>query len=738
MTRNMLALPLLFAALGLGAGTACREADTRGAIMLAFNTDLSVPKDVKSVGLYITQAGNVLHFNRYPAVESGGQYLVRFPSTFAVVSNGSATAAPVRVKVVAYREDAMGQPDAFIMREAITRVPTDRTALLRMPLQYLSQGSLKTGTGVNTQSVRTLSREPTPDETILSTCSTPNTHLVDGECASSEIDSATLPTYDPKETFGGGSAPDDPSASCFAVEACLDRPFPVAIDQATCTSVERVADPANLNLALETTDGLGVCSNDQCRVVLDRVESNERGGWYLGSDGRAVLPKAVCAQFNKGNIRSVLATGRCASKDAKTPVCAAWTNPNAKATPVAKPDAPPPFSGDGGVPDGGPPGDSGVLDGSTMGVIENVGPGEPLPMALTIFNNRAFVVTKKGRVVSFDKEKPDMDGGSNVQVVFDEDPGGTGKEFGYTIAVSRTMDSQAIAVRCARTTGNAFAKVLPLGSTTWPMQLKPLRFAPRGSFGTPLYQTLGVASAAPYGFVVATKIVDGVGGPETYQPFKLASDDIETTGMPAALALNAMQETHPSEGAVGSDDKAVYFAVQSLAANATILSKYTIGFLQTAAQASPDDRKIATMPTTEGHRVYALSAGDPDYVYFISDFFGPPIASRLYRAKKDGSTPSPELVHTSMEPLVASELDVFNGVAADDDPRGWVYYTSSSKVWAVSKVSKMAIVISPTDVRPRAIVFDKDGANSYVYWTYLGSGGMNGGVRRIKALPPTP
>lgn len=60
---------LVAALLSAGAAPSCSE-KTAGAIMLAFSTDLSVPKDIKAVGLYITQRGQVLHYGDYPVQET--------------------------------------------------------------------------------------------------------------------------------------------------------------------------------------------------------------------------------------------------------------------------------------------------------------------------------------------------------------------------------------------------------------------------------------------------------------------------------------------------------------------------------------------------------------------------------------------------------------------------------------------------------------------------------------------
>jgi hypothetical protein len=715
-------------AFALGAGafsavTACREADTRGAIMLTFNTDLSVPKDVKSVGLYITQAGNVLHFNRYPAVESGGKYLVRFPSTFAVVSNGSATAAPVRVKVVAYREDAMGQPDAFIMREAITRVPTDRTALLRMPLQYLSQGHVKTGTGVTTattKGIRTLSREPTPDETIFSDCPDPNTQgIIDGVCDSIEIDSATLPTYDPRDAFGGGNTVDDPNASCFAIETCLERPFAVAVDEAGCTSRESVLDPDHLNLAIETNDRLGVCNNGQCRVVLDRVEPNERGGWYLGSDGRAVLPKAVCMQLNVGNIKNVIATGLCASKDVKTPVCAEWTNPSAKPQPITKPAAQSPFGGmltDAGPGDGGP-----------VFLFENVGPTDLRPMSLVIRGTQGYLAGKDGRVYVFDKNKPDM-GGAEAVFTPDTTDAGALPTYGYTIAVvENSITGSTIAVRGARRDREPFvlaeARVRASTAPTWlsaQAKLTGTAIVDFPTLGSPLVmQTLGMVAVPGYGVAFVGKVSNTM--TTRYEPFKATSQQLEVGQALQANPMGAGGSRNVDDGAIGADGTTVYFAYLN--------GNTTLDVVRTNVALPPRIDPVAAFARDATRRVYAIAATDVSSVYMISTSG---TETGVYRINKTGlATQTPELVTSAS--FITDEKSMFNGIAVDDRADGYVYYTATDGVWAVNKVgAPVKQQLAASDAR--SIVFDRDVTTgvAHVYWTYLAS--PNGGIQRRLAL----
>lgn len=724
----------------LGSSSGCREGEKRGAIMLAFNTDLSVPKDVKSVGLYITQSGNVLHFRDYPAVESTNpnEYLVHFPSTFAVVSGGQAS-GPVRVQIVAYRSAAPAQP--FILKEAITTVPTDRTALLRMPLQYLDAGEerIKNGGVLATQGsgLRTLASPPTPTALLTSDCPDPATQgIVDGECGSIVIDSAGLPDYKAEDVFGGGSTPEDSNALCFDANACMSDAIPVGVNGNDCVSIEPSRDPNNLNVAIETrivngVDGFGLCEGTgvdrHCRVVLDRVEAGKPGGWYLRSDNRVVLPKAVCTKVQKGEVVGLFASAKCDSKRADLPVCGPWGLTSAKPKPVAQPDAGPPI-GDGGPI--GPPLD----DGGMMMGIQDIGPGEKMPMGIAVLNARAYVVARNGHLYSFDKDKSDP--GSNVQVVMPEDPPGQGREFGYSLAVSRTATSDAVVVRGSRTPNAgglaASATFLPTGAPSWPVGVRMMQLGPAFESAAPPFrdQVYGVAKVGQYGFVFAGQSVDSTMAFQLWQSYRLKIGEIEIASQPVPLSLNDVDESYLHEGAVDGDANAAYFAVYSPTLSKTIVTQYQTAELDSTARFPTDTKRIGEFP--RGHRVFALSARDPVYVYALAHD-PQTLQDGIFRLKKDRSIPSAEeVVRLPPNALVRDPMQVLNGIVADENPNGHVYYTTSDAVWAVNKGSKVPMTISPTEVRPRAVTLDDD----HVYWTYLGMPGQNGGTRRVKRLAP--
>ena len=141
LRRGVAGAATFLCAAAFGSAGCGKETATPG-LMLAFSSDMSVPKDITAVGLYIrTRTGTVIYNRVVPAeVSPSGTRTVRFPSTFAVLSNGPP--ATVRVQLIAYGQGGVGARKAIVMRDSTTGVPTNRVGLLRMPLLWLNQGSV--------------------------------------------------------------------------------------------------------------------------------------------------------------------------------------------------------------------------------------------------------------------------------------------------------------------------------------------------------------------------------------------------------------------------------------------------------------------------------------------------------------------------------------------------------------------------------------------------------------------
>jgi len=127
-TKRVLATALaLLGAVGLGWGCSGDKAAARGQIMVAFDTDMTVPRDVSKVQVQVKVDGRILYSNEFE-VGPGGK--VKLPATLAIVAAEGGTKSPVTIKVVGLKAS-----QARTLRQVVTTVPSDRIALLPMKVQ---------------------------------------------------------------------------------------------------------------------------------------------------------------------------------------------------------------------------------------------------------------------------------------------------------------------------------------------------------------------------------------------------------------------------------------------------------------------------------------------------------------------------------------------------------------------------------------------------------------------------
>ncbi len=306
----------------------------KGQLVLALNTDLALPKDIDTVRIQV-RANGVDRFDRsYPF----GPNENKIPATLTLVA-GDDPKQPVEVRVLAFR-----QGEIRTLSKTITTIPEQRTAMLRVPIQWFCYRQAEAG----------------GDDEFRSTCEAdngPDSACLGGTCVDAKVDSAMLPPFEPEVVFGGGESADDPSAECFPTEACFDAGVDVTPDDDCVVELpDSAAD--RLNFAVVTA-GAGICSgvSADCYVPLDHTP--ELGGWseLEGGDGdvrRYALPQAVCERIEDGRALSVRATRACAAKTASRPTCGEWSSVTEPAEPVGAGGA----SGDGGAGNG-PDGDAG-------------------------------------------------------------------------------------------------------------------------------------------------------------------------------------------------------------------------------------------------------------------------------------------------------------------------------------------------------------------------------------------
>jgi hypothetical protein len=249
---------------------------TQGELILAVQTDMSLPKDVDEVRIEVTSFGNVVFKNRYP-VGAGG---LRIPATLGILPGANARAL-VTIRVI-----AMQHNKPRMLREVVTTVPASRLATLRLPIQWLSDGSAKVqgssgpDGGVSFRSLHPAAGE-TGDEIIESTCPAEQTNIA-GECVDWNVDSETLPDYKAEDVFGGGQE-DGTGGTCFDTLGCMKNSVTVQPD-GSCTIVPPVAEAGHVNVALRLAPGSdGICDDGDCYIPLDSAAGS---GW-VGTAGDA-------------------------------------------------------------------------------------------------------------------------------------------------------------------------------------------------------------------------------------------------------------------------------------------------------------------------------------------------------------------------------------------------------------------------------------------------------------------
>lgn len=309
-TRSVRGIGLVaFVAAG-AAALSCSKDETTGQLTIVIQTDLAMPKDLDYVRLEVRSDGlplgtenpPPLHRNDYPINPADApEVRVTIPATFAVY-NAKGAVQPVAVRVIAGRG-----VQARILRDAITAVPSDRNAMLRMNLQWISDGSaLPAPAGSD------------PHQAV-NACPALQTNIA-GQCVDSHVDLASLPEFSNVSIFGGASPTE---GHAFDVLSCFAAPEPVATDAACSFALPAGVAPENVNVGIELPPASdGVCNAAHCVVPLDKQESLTAPGlgWFLLA-GRIQLPPGVCARAATVPAMKVVFARECSSKTAAMPLC---------------------------------------------------------------------------------------------------------------------------------------------------------------------------------------------------------------------------------------------------------------------------------------------------------------------------------------------------------------------------------------------------------------------------------
>jgi hypothetical protein len=264
--------------------------DTRPAsngLVVQVDSNLSPPKDIDRLVIDATQDERALLHEEH-ALGAGALPL---PSEFRVPYPGNSR--PVSIHARAYKGS-----HGRIERSATTPIPAKRRALLRLPLDFLCDGTL--------------------DADGMSTCADGNT-CIDGVCMTPALSEVDLPDY----AAGSGKPKSDAGASaenCFDVSGCFaSTSQAVELDGSCSFDVNPDLESAQLNVGFEFGfGGTGVCSANACYVPLDMGP----GGWSFAT-GRITLPSLVCDKRAAGQALNVVVSNLCPAKTPGLPICGA-------------------------------------------------------------------------------------------------------------------------------------------------------------------------------------------------------------------------------------------------------------------------------------------------------------------------------------------------------------------------------------------------------------------------------
>jgi hypothetical protein len=334
------ALPLLLAV--PFAPSACAQDKPLGAIVVQIDTNVLVPKNINGLGLAVAVAGEVKFSNVYGVAPDGR---VTLPATLVVEEPRGGTSAPaVNIRITAFNGST-----PRIVRDAVTTIPHERIAAMRLQLSFLSADDGLAGAvplsnidrttnpadqGTTAVSGRIHLSGPTPGEfkpfeSVSSKC-LPQLTLgdltavgdIDGICQSAYVDSATLPDYvtQRESSFlgdeGGTGASATVAPECFDVASCLGQ-LKVVTPRASDCSFDFVGDPTRLNVGILTKSTLGYPTS---LGYVSPLDNDPVHGFSL-ANGRVTLPKAVCANPKNPNVLGVVVdANHCGSKAPGTPL----------------------------------------------------------------------------------------------------------------------------------------------------------------------------------------------------------------------------------------------------------------------------------------------------------------------------------------------------------------------------------------------------------------------------------
>ncbi len=289
-----------------------------GQLMLALQTDMSLPKDIDRVRIEVTRADSGAEIFKKDFERLGTDKAIRLPATLGITAPEDVSAA-VKVRIIA----TQGSDDSVqVLREIVTTIPTDRAATLPITLEFLCNGSGEAERDQNNK----VKRDASGVVLVKSTCPDKQT-CVAGLCAPSEVPSQDLPDYVEADVFGGGTGNGD--GVCFDTSRCFTNGADVVLDldgfRASNQTVCKTLATGDINIALRTQGG-GICGPSGCFVALD---AGGTSGWTAGNAGEIVLPAGVCVKAVAGEVVGLVTApvgrGTCQKKQSSLPTCGPWS-----------------------------------------------------------------------------------------------------------------------------------------------------------------------------------------------------------------------------------------------------------------------------------------------------------------------------------------------------------------------------------------------------------------------------
>ncbi|WP_437970726.1 hypothetical protein WMF04_16175 [Sorangium sp. So ce260] len=309
-----------------GAAAVASCGGEKGQLMVVFQTDMSLPKDIDTIRVEATLEGSIVYDQTFERL--GGEGSIRLPATLGFLTPDD-PAQPLRVRVIASRG---GKDGVRLLREVLTTVPEGRTATLHMPIQFLCDGSAE----VERDEQGNARRDAQGNVLVKNSCPEGQS-CVAGSCVPREVDSRDLPEFEVEAVFGGGAG--DSDGLCFDTVRCFaassSAPVDLARFAADPSDCVASAPSGDVNVALLTQGG-GICGESACFVPLD---AESEAGFRVEEGNVLRLPPEVCKRAAEGKLAGIAialaeagpgvgagaSAGTCRKKGMDLPTCGPWS-----------------------------------------------------------------------------------------------------------------------------------------------------------------------------------------------------------------------------------------------------------------------------------------------------------------------------------------------------------------------------------------------------------------------------